>query len=121
MDEIGLWWPKEFFAQPGSQRIVLEPRAGGRLYEESDDGAQLLWSTVVLIAPPRTLELAGHLVPSFGGPATDMIRLTLEASPRGTTLRLSEVLFGRVSDATTAHPADRASMSDQERTNGRVR
>jgi len=93
------WWHKDFYIGKTPRGFVIEPRPGGRMYEDWGDGAGMVWMTVVEVDPPRVLQLAGHLTAPFGGPATTHLRLTLD--PRGkseTTLRVSEQAFGRVDE-----------------------
>ncbi len=40
-EETGRWWDQEFAAVKGSGGARLEPRLGGRLYEETPDGEGL--------------------------------------------------------------------------------
>ena len=43
-EEAGSWWDADFAALPGSAGVKLEPRLGGRLYEETPDGKALEWA-----------------------------------------------------------------------------
>jgi hypothetical protein len=90
-------------AQPAT--FVIEPRAGGRVYERSDAGAEVLWYTTVTVDPGRSLDLVGHITAAHGGPTTTMVRLTLDRAGESTVVRLSDSLMGRVSDefATATH------------------
>jgi uncharacterized protein YndB with AHSA1/START domain len=54
----------------------------------------------VTIDPPRLLETAGHLFPEFGGPAMTTLRLEFEAKGKGTRVRLTDSIFGRVDKGT---------------------
>ena len=93
VEEIGVWWRKEFHVYENS-RLILEARPGGRLYEDVGGGAGGLWFTVMNILPPTTLELCGHLAPQWGGPATSIVRLTLEEQAGKTVLHVTDALFG---------------------------
>jgi uncharacterized protein YndB with AHSA1/START domain len=99
VEEIGQWWLKDFYAGPNAQAFVLEPRLGGRMYEDWGDGAGLLWYTVIGIDPPRSLDLAGHLTPAFGGPAKTYLRIAFEEDGGRTRLKISDSIFGRVTPA----------------------
>ena len=98
IEEIGKWWPKDFYALPDSAGMRLEPRVAGRVYEHSGSGAELLWFTVLALEPEKSLDLTGYLTPAFGGPALTM--LLLELIPEGSTtiLKISESLLGKVSE-----------------------
>jgi len=95
--ETGRWWPKEFFANPGSQGMVIEPRVGGRMFEDGGDGAGVLWGIINVFDPPRGLDIVGFLAPAFGGPATTMIQISLQEVEAGTELRLSDQTWGPIS------------------------
>ena len=101
IDETTAWWPVEYYATTNPLRMVFEPIPGGRLYEEAENGAGLLWYTVIAIEPPTSITLAGHIAPPFGGPATSLLRVDLESTTDSTTLlRVSDSVFGCV-DADT--------------------
>ena len=93
------WWRKDFYVGKSPRAFIIEPRPGGRMYEDWGDGAGLVWMNVIEVDAPRVLQLAGHLTAPFGGPANTYLRLTLE--PRGkfaTALLISETAYGRVDD-----------------------
>ena len=95
------WWRKEFFATKNPQGIYLEPQAGGRLYEQAEGDAGLLWYTVTEVLPPSILGMAGHLAPPYGGPATSMFRLELTEKGGGSCqVKLSDHIFGVVTPKT---------------------
>ena len=54
-----------------------------------------MWSTVVGIAPPRTLRLAGYLFPEYGGAANCLLHITLQAKGKGTVFKLTDNVFGK--------------------------
>lgn len=99
--ETSRWWLKDFYAGGEAARgFIVEPRLGGRLYEDWGDGAGVLWYTVIGLLPPQSLELAGHLTPAFGGPAKTYLKLTFEPISEGRTrLRVEDSILGRVSPA----------------------
>lgn len=55
---IGSWWPVRSHSYRGDEvtDVVLEPRAGGRVYEVTPDGEQD-WASVLVWEPPHRLVL----------------------------------------------------------------
>jgi hypothetical protein len=78
----------------------MEPRVGGRVYEDRGDGNGSLWFTVTSIDPPESLHLIGHLTPAYGGPAQSMLELKIEPRDGGSVLRVADTLWGNLSDST---------------------
>lgn len=95
--DAGRWWPREFLTRPDAKRFVVEPRVGGRVYEDAGGGEGLVWYTVVGVEEPKRLVLSGELFPSFGGPAGLQTTFALEPDGAGTRVRFEEIVFGRVS------------------------
>lgn len=94
------WWPKGFHTDPKAKGMHLEAKLGGRWYEDWGTGRGRVWHTIVTFDPPRLLETAGYLFPEFGGPAMTTLRLEFEAKGKGTRIRLSDSIFGRVDKGT---------------------
>lgn len=100
IEEIGAWWLPDFYATSSPETIVLEPQPGGRVFEKSKDGGGLLWYQIQSIAPNESLHMTGQLAPPFGGPATSLLHLALEDKGDGTTLKITDCLFGNVDEST---------------------
>lgn len=98
VEETSQWWHKDFYTSPAAKGFVIEPRLGGRVFEDWGNGAGQIWYSVIGINPPKSLMLQGLLSPAFGGPATTLLQLELEASGKSTLLRLSDTIFGKVGD-----------------------
>ena len=93
--EIGVWWRKDFLS-PLARAFRLEPRPGGRLYEDWGHEQGRLWYTVVGIEAPRKLQLAGAFMPDDcgGSYGTSHLTLMLEDNGQSTLLRLSDHIVG---------------------------
>jgi uncharacterized protein YndB with AHSA1/START domain len=100
-DDIGVWWPEEFFAggEPQRRRYHLEPTPGGRMYEAWDDGGGLLWATVVTVDPGKLLQIFGTTFPNWGGPSLVFGTWALEADGSEVVLSFTESTVGRVADS----------------------
>ncbi len=59
---IGQWWPTDHSvsAEPGID-VILEPRAGGRLFERTSGGQEHDWGEVTVWDPPKRLAYLWHL------------------------------------------------------------
>jgi uncharacterized protein YndB with AHSA1/START domain len=95
--QVSSWWHPGF-CRKGALAFVLEPRVGGRIYEDWGDGQGLLWYTVIGIAENELLQAMGDLDAKYGGPARLHTTFRLRAEGKGTVLRLEEQAFGRVDE-----------------------
>jgi uncharacterized protein YndB with AHSA1/START domain len=63
---MGAWWPKEHhIGKSPLKDCVVEPKAGGRWYEVTEDGGTCEWGQVLAYDPPRRLVLAWQLNAAF--------------------------------------------------------
>ncbi len=75
---IGSWWPKSHSIHGDEvEEIVLEPRAGGLLYEQTGDGRRGEWADVLAWEPPRRLVLGWRVNPERG-PTEVEVRFSAE-------------------------------------------
>ena len=95
--EIDKWWRRDFLVSPAAKSFSMEPRVGGRVFEDWGNGAGVLWFTVVAIDPGKSLDLVGYLTPAFGGPATSMVRFAIEDAKDGVVVRVSDSTIGKES------------------------
>jgi uncharacterized protein YndB with AHSA1/START domain len=96
-DQISSWWHPGFLRK-GALAFVLEPRVGGRLYEDWGNGQGLLWYLVIGLAENELLQTMGDLDAKNGGPARLHTTFRLRAEGKGTVLRLEEQAFGCVDE-----------------------
>jgi hypothetical protein len=60
--KIGSWWPADHTVSGAADaEIVLEPRAGGRIYERTAEGVEHEWGEVTLWEHPHRLGYLWHL------------------------------------------------------------
>jgi uncharacterized protein YndB with AHSA1/START domain len=59
---IGRWWPRSHRIGSSAQKdVVMEPQAGGRWYEISEDGSHCNWGKALAWEPPTRLVLAWQI------------------------------------------------------------
>ena len=97
-DQLSSWWLPDFHILGEDSVVTLEPRPGGRLYEQrGDDG--LLWYTVLAISPCKSLSLAGYCTAEWGGPCSTLLTIKLTEQGAITCVSVTDALYGLVSDA----------------------
>jgi uncharacterized protein YndB with AHSA1/START domain len=89
--EMSSWWPFEVFSiaadtEGEAQRVVVEPHAGGRIYEVLADGTQVSWGEVRTWDPPGRLVLAWK--PNDRPQPPTELELTFAEHADGTTVVL---------------------------------
>lgn len=95
------WWPRAYrLGKADRTGLVIEPRVGGRWYEEGVDGSSCDWGRVLAWDPPHGLTLAWQIGVGFV-PETDPERSSrvdirfAEHTPGRTTLTLVHSGFER--------------------------
>ena len=94
---MGEWWPHAF--REGAA-VHLEPRVGGRFWEDWGDGDGALYATVTGIRRPEQLTCTGPM--GMSGPVAGVFAMELEERPGGTLVRLSHHAVGPIGDETKA-------------------
>ena len=92
---MGEWWPHTF--REGAA-VHLEPRVGGRFWEDWGDGDGALYATVTRIRRPELLTCNGPM--GMGTPVTGVWSLALSEADAGTLVRLSHHAVGPIDDET---------------------
>ena len=92
---MGDWWPHAF--REGST-VHLEPRVGGRFWEDWGGGDGALYATVTGIHRPEQLTCTGPM--GMRTPVTGVWAMTLEERADGTLVRLSHRAVGQIDDET---------------------
>ena len=89
--QMGAWWPKGMTIGPApAAEILIEPRAGGRWFERSEDKAETNWGRVMEWDPPRRLLLAWQIDATWAyDPDFETeLELTFEADGAGTRVTM---------------------------------
>ena len=100
ISDVNQWWRKDFYTSPKTKAFIIEPKVGGRMYEDYGNNEGLLWSNVIVLDAPNVIEFKGHLTPEFGGPAISFLRLSLKEENTSTILTVTDTVFGIVSEKT---------------------
>ena len=74
---LGTWWPvaTHSIAKDAVETVVMEDRAGGRLYERTTGGAENDWGRMLVWDPPRRVAFEWHIT---GTPTEVEVRFTPE-------------------------------------------
>src|SRR5918992_249222 len=94
---MGEWWPHAF--REGAA-VHLEPRVGGRFWEDWGDGDGALYATVTGIRRPDLLTCTGPM--GMRTPVTAVWSMELSERDGGTLVRLSHHAVGPIDDETRA-------------------
>ncbi|HEY9712450.1 MAG TPA: SRPBCC domain-containing protein [Chroococcales cyanobacterium] len=96
---IASWWGLPYFESREARNIILEPKVGGRLYEQWDfergDQEGALLGTVIGINPPEYLRLAGCFAMADYA-AHGFLTFRLSYSNGVTTVSLKHSVLGEV-------------------------
>lgn len=98
LHDVNSWWRHDFYTSEKTKEFIIEPKVGGRMYEDYGNNEGLLWAEVIVINSPHTLELKGHLTPEFGGPAINFLKISLIEEAGITTLNLTDTVMGDVDE-----------------------
>jgi uncharacterized protein YndB with AHSA1/START domain len=113
-EHIGDWWPVEVFSRAAdeqygdgvkAERVVFEPRTGGRLYEVTSEGVEGVWADVLTYEPPARIVLAWK--PNDRPEPPTEVEIHFEPDGDGTIVRLEhrgwDKLGARAAEAREGH------------------
>ncbi len=98
-EETNAWWLPDYHEMGEGSVVSFDATAGGQLIERKEGGPSFLWSTVLMCHPGESIHLVGYAASEWGGPATTMMKFALEETDGGTTLKVTDALFGHVLDS----------------------
>jgi uncharacterized protein YndB with AHSA1/START domain len=96
-EHIDRWWPVEVRSRAADEqygegvkveRVVFEPRSGGRLYEVTSEGVEGVWAEVVAFEPPVRIVLAWK--PNDRPEPPTEVEILFEADGDGTVVKLEQ-------------------------------
>lgn len=91
---LGAWWGSPYLIGAGARDLIVEPKIGGRVYEDWGNGAGALWATVTSIKKNDHIEWTGRI--GMGGAVLGVVAYALESKGKGTLLKLSHRASGEV-------------------------
>ncbi|MCX6118862.1 MAG: SRPBCC domain-containing protein [Proteobacteria bacterium] len=93
-NDVSSWWDHGFIQNP--KAIILEPKIGGRFYEDHGNGNGALYCTVIYVEANKKLVMQGSM--GMRGAVFGNISFELTVQGDSTLLNLSHRAFGDVSD-----------------------
>ena len=87
-DGMATWWPESHHLGGVPQEMVIEHRAGGRIFDRYADGRESDWARVIAFEPPARLVFGWHLDREFafdpdpGHASTVEVRFIAESAAR---------------------------------------
>jgi uncharacterized protein YndB with AHSA1/START domain len=64
--EMASWWNPDHHILAGElEKMVFEPRAGGRIYDVATDGSECTWARVLAFEPPHRLVFSWDISPRW--------------------------------------------------------
>jgi len=90
---IDTWWLRAHHVQPGElRRVGIDPEVGGRVWEESVDGAVCVWGRVLAWDPPHRLAFSWQIGTDWAVPGPDApasrVTVTFMPADGGTRVQL---------------------------------
>ena len=92
--QIGEWWSHSY--KDDRKGIYLEPKLGGRFYEDWGDGQGAIYASVSAIESPRMLRLTGPMGMNF--PVVGVIEFLLEERGSSTLVKLRHQAVGLIDE-----------------------
>lgn len=92
--QTGKWWPKEFYTADKAKGFKIEPKVGGRMYEDWGDGDGRLWGVVIGVKTGSWIDLLGYLSPAYGGPAHTNYRFDIVREGDESLVKVTDTIFG---------------------------
>jgi uncharacterized protein YndB with AHSA1/START domain len=86
-ERTSLWWPHgHSVSGDAGLTVTFEPRAGGRIFERTPDGAEHEWGEVLAWEPPHRLAYLWHL--RFDRSDATEVEITFAPAADGTAVRI---------------------------------
>lgn len=107
-ENLDSWWPREHhIGEADLKQAVLEPRVGGRWYEQGVDGSECNWGQVLAWEPPHRVVLSWQInadweyEPTLARSSEIEVTFTAEG-PTRTKVELEHRAFERMGEGAEA-------------------
>jgi uncharacterized protein YndB with AHSA1/START domain len=97
--ETNTWWLPSFRMVGAASVVSFHAEAGGHLIEKLESGGSLLWYTVHMVQPGKSIHMVGQSFPEWGGPVTTMLSLAIEDRDGGCKLVVRDAHIGKTTDS----------------------
>ncbi len=89
-EQMGRWWPLDSHKIGKAKAIdaIIEPRVGGRWYEQGDDGSTCDWGRVLVWEPPARLVLSWDISADWQYDRNLKTEIELRFLPQGKDTRV---------------------------------
>ncbi len=96
VEEVDKWWGEPYVASPDRQRLTLDARPGGSLFEDWGEGDGLIWATVRAVKTTRRIIFDGTF--NMPGAIAGVATLELDDVADGTRISISQSAVGAIAD-----------------------
>ncbi len=95
-NEVSAWWGAPYLISEEAKTLTLEPKIGGRFYEDWGDGAGALWGLVTSFKQNEWIEVSGSI--GMSGVVSGVVSFELQTQGNGTIIKLSHRAMGEVNE-----------------------
>jgi uncharacterized protein YndB with AHSA1/START domain len=96
--DVSAWWGRPYVHSERARAVIVEPKPGGRCWEDWGEGEGALYATVIRVERPKTLAMAGPF--GMSGLCHNVVAYSLEADGKGTLLKVSHSGAGEIDEET---------------------
>ena len=94
--ETNNWWLPSFHLVGEGSVVSMHAEAGGHLIEKREGGGSMLWCTVDMVDPGKSIHFFGHK--EWGGASVSQLTIELEDHPSGCRVVVSESHIGHITE-----------------------
>lgn len=94
--DVSAWWGRPYVHSERARAVHVEPKVGGRCWEDWGGGEGALYATVTKVERPRLLRLDGPF--GMSGLCHSVVTYSLEAAAAGTLVKVSHSAAGEIDE-----------------------